>query len=500
MTELPTGWAKATLGDLLLRIEAGKSFRCEGRPARPDEWGIIKVSAMTWGEFQEVENKAVRPEVEIDPENEIKPGDILLSRANTEAYVGASVFVEDCRPRLLLSDKSLRLVPSPSIDRRWFAYLLSSLGMRKEIARRATGTKDSMRNISQSSLREIDLLVPPLSEQRRIVVTLEGHLLGHKRGTASLLTAMRRAEKLRSSFGNDAVRGLATQFQEHGPTGQGLLSEVSSRRRGRVSRRRREASPPGASLGVEIPSHWTVASIDQLCWDIQYGSSAKAHIQKSEGDVPVIRMGNIRQGRIDMTDLKYLPARHDDLKTLMLTDGDLLFNRTNSAELVGKSAVYRSSIGLATFASYLIRCRIIEGVEPDWVNLVINSAVGRQYVRSVLSQQVGQANVNGAKLAAMPIPLPPHSEQVLILEHINSQFQILDDLGVSFAALSSKGNNLHRALLADAFAGRLVEQDPVDEPASVLLQRIRAERAAQGPVRRARHGKDEKAPQKETLL
>lgn len=94
MSDLPNGWIRAPLGDLLLRIEAGKSFQCEPRPARVDEWGVIKVSAMTWGSFREEENKAVPEGYEFNPQHEIKPGDILVSRANTEAYVGAPVVTD----------------------------------------------------------------------------------------------------------------------------------------------------------------------------------------------------------------------------------------------------------------------------------------------------------------------------------------------------------------------------------------------------------------------
>lgn len=159
-TVLP-GWSHATIGDLLLRIEAGKSFRCEPRPASLSEWGIIKVSAMTWGAFREDENKAVPAGVDFNPDYEIKPGDILVSRANTEEYVGAPVMVDGCRSHLLLSDKSLRLVASDHLNFRWLYYLLSSPTIRREISRRATGTKDSMRNVSQETLASIHVQVPP---------------------------------------------------------------------------------------------------------------------------------------------------------------------------------------------------------------------------------------------------------------------------------------------------------------------------------------------------
>jgi type I restriction enzyme S subunit len=175
---LPDGWAWETVGNVLLDIEAGKSFECEARPAAPDEWGVIKVSAMTWGEFREEENKALPATRLPDQRLEIRPGDILVSRANTEEYVGAPVLVGNCRPRLLLSDKSLRLRPLPEVSAEWLINVLASPRARFEISSKATGTKDSMRNISQKSLRSIRIPVPPSQEQRAIADKISNSFFG----------------------------------------------------------------------------------------------------------------------------------------------------------------------------------------------------------------------------------------------------------------------------------------------------------------------------------
>lgn len=146
------------------RVEAGRSFGGSAAPAQPEQWGIIKVSAMTWGEFREGENKAVDTRL-ADPRYEIHPGDLLVSRANTTAYVGASVLVRRTRPRLLLSDKSLRLVPADGVDAAWLQLALSSPLVRRQISAKATGTKESMRNISQSALLSVE--VPAASPDRQ---------------------------------------------------------------------------------------------------------------------------------------------------------------------------------------------------------------------------------------------------------------------------------------------------------------------------------------------
>lgn len=160
------------LSQLIQRIETGKSLGGTA-PATEDEWGIIKVSAMTWGAFRPDENKRI-PDAQANPAYEIREGDLLVSRANTSAYVGASVLVGQVRPRLLLSDKSLRLVPRTGVDPAWLNEVLQAPRTRQQISALATGTKDSMRNISQKAL--LSVLVPdtPAEQQSEVLAAARG--------------------------------------------------------------------------------------------------------------------------------------------------------------------------------------------------------------------------------------------------------------------------------------------------------------------------------------
>lgn len=226
----------------------------------------------------------------------------------------------------------------------------------------------------------------------------------------------------------------------------------------------------------ELPEGWVWASVEQLTVEQKYGSSSKTN--EDPTGVPVLRMGNIQDGDLDFSNLKYLPVDHDEFPVLHLQDGDLLFNRTNSPELVGKTAVYRSQISPCSFASYLISVRFSGGYKPELASAYINSVHGKRWIKSVVVQQVGQANVNGSKLAALAVPVPPFEEQEEIVSALHAQTsEIVDQLksvDVSLKQSAAQRQNILRA----AFAGQLVPQDPNDEPASVLLERIRAERAA----------------------
>jgi type I restriction enzyme S subunit len=189
-------------------------------------------------------------------------------------------------------------------------------------------------------------------------------------------------------------------------------------------------------------------------------------------------MGNLQAGSLDLADLKYLPRSHDEFPKLLLRPGDLLFNRTNSAELVGKSAVYSGTPAKCSFASYLIRARFCDPACSRFAAFFINSMHGRRWIASVVSQQVGQANVSGSKLAALSIPLPPLAEQDRIVAEVERRLSIADEVAATVDSALARAARLRQSILKRAFEGKLVPQNPNDEPASVLLARIRAEREA----------------------
>jgi restriction endonuclease S subunit len=163
-----------TVGAVLQRIEAGRSTQTLERPAQDGELGILRVSAVTWGEFRPGENKAMP--LDYDPGNVPRPmkGDILISRANTRELVGAPVMVEADYPNLLLSDKILRLVPDCNIvEPRYLLRALRSSTAASHFSQCAGGTSGSMTNITQGDIRATPLRLPSLSEQRRIAAILD---------------------------------------------------------------------------------------------------------------------------------------------------------------------------------------------------------------------------------------------------------------------------------------------------------------------------------------
>ncbi len=443
MTPLPPGWARCTIGDLLLRIEAGRSPRCEPRPAADNEWGVIKVSAMTRGDFIQSENKALASTTSFNHDDEIKTGDILISRANTKEYVGASVLVGKCRQHLLLSDKSLRLVTFPYLDRQWFAHLLKSPGIRREISRRATGTKDSMRNISQSSLTSIEIDLPPLAEQRRIVTALDDYLANLDAATHSLRRGVHRAAVLKK-------RILASMLQK--------------------------VTGPIVPLG-------------DLTVSVRNGMFVSRPGTEPNG-TPILRIGAVRALHLDLRDLRYTGYTENEVKKqgYLLSAGDLLFVRYNgNLDYVGACAVVPAADFSLTYPDKLIRVAVDRNkIIPDFLAMQCSIGRTRDSIRACVKTTAGQAGISGKEIKSVPVTVPSLTKQQEFVEEYNRDSEQIGRVETALAPKISQADQLRRSVLAEAFAGRLVEQDPADEPASVLLERISAERTAAGSVPRSR--------------
>lgn len=226
----------------------------------------------------------------------------------------------------------------------------------------------------------------------------------------------------------------------------------------------------------ESKQTWTVVQLSDVASDFSYGSAAKS---SKTGLIPVLRMGNIQDGRLDWTDLVFTsdPQEIDKYK---LHKGDVLFNRTNSPLLVGKTAIYQGERE-AIYAGYLIRVRCLPTLRPEYLNYCLGSKAGRAYCWSVKSDGVSQSNINAKKLAAFEFSLPSIQEQAEIICRVETLQKLADRIEVRYIAARNQILRLTPLVLSKAFRGELVPQDPQDESASVLLKRINENREKQVP-------------------
>ena len=222
-----------------------------------------------------------------------------------------------------------------------------------------------------------------------------------------------------------AVRGLLVPQDPADEPASTLLARIRTEKDRLIAEgkiKRDKPLPPIADeeKPFELPVGWEWVRMGWLGESFDYGSS-----QKSVDDsaaVPILRMGNIQGGRVVMNNLKYLKDVQGELPYLVLREGDLLFNRTNSYELVGKTGLFEGCLREVTFASYLIRIRLMHAlVNPEYINAYMNTRDCRENeIEPDLTQQTGQANYNGTKLKSIRVPLPPLPEQSRIVTRVTA--------------------------------------------------------------------------------
>lgn len=206
LEDLPNGWRIVKLNKFIQNIQAGKSFKCEERPPIDNEVGVAKVSAVTWGEYDENETKTCLNQSMINPDFFIKTGDFLFSRANTIELVGACVIAKDVKKMIMLSDKTLR-IKFFNILKEYVLYYLRSSNGRKQIMDKSSGNQDSMRNIGQERIKDINIPICSLAEQTQIVTILEQKLTACDTLATELANQLKQAELLKQAVLKSAFSG-----------------------------------------------------------------------------------------------------------------------------------------------------------------------------------------------------------------------------------------------------------------------------------------------------
>jgi len=405
--ELPEEWEMLPLGEV-----------CEINPRRPrlSRDDDTLTSFVPMAAVDEVQG--VIADLQTRPYHRVKrgytyfeEGDVLFAKITPSMQNGKSVITRGLIDGFGFGSTEFHVLrPSSRVIPEWVHLFVRQKSFRDEAMQHFRGAVGQQR-VPAEFLESYSLPLPPLDEQRRIVARVE-----------ELFARIEEARRLRAAADQDAERLMPAALEE-------VFEEAESK-------------------------GWPVKTVgDVIEGKPQYGTSQKA--SEEPVGAPILRMGNIVDGQVSFDDLKYIDLSPDEEAKYILHEGDVLFNRTNSAELVGKSAVYPGG-RRAVFASYLIRIVADQRkAMPHFIVAYINSPLGRQYIQSQLTRAIGQVNVNAKKLQAMPIPVPPLLEQRRIVEYLDGVQAQVAELKQLQAGSAAELERLEQAILARAFRGEL---------------------------------------------
>ena len=286
-------------------------------------------------------------------------------------------------------------------------------------------------NLSKENFSAILIPLPPLAEQKRIVEKLEEILpLVERYGELEQrLTKLDKEfpDKLKKSLLQQAIQGQLTKQLTTDGDAKDLLEKIREEKskliaEGKIKKEKNLPPISTEEIPFDIPKNWQWTYVGDVCINIQYGTSKKS---ESSGKIPVLRMGNIQDGRINYDNLVYT-SDESDIARCNLEKNDLLFNRTNSRELVGKTAIYKAEFP-AIYAGYLIRITPLK-IDGDYLNFVMQSQYFGEYCRKVKYDAIGQSNINSQKLKNFSFPMPPLAEQKRIVERLDELLPLCNRL------------------------------------------------------------------------
>ena len=282
-------------------------------------------------------------------------------------------------------------------------------------------------------------------------------------------------KKLRQKILDLAIHGKLVPQDPNDEPASILLERIKAEKErlikeGKIKRSKKSGSSDTLhyeNVPFEVPSSWVWCRLEDIVCELKYGTSEKS---SSVGKIAVLRMGNITNvGIIDYSNLVY-SSNDEDIEQYSLEKDDLLFNRTNSSEWVGKTAIYKEEQP-AIYAGYLIRIRPLL-ISPDYLNTVMNSGYYRDWCYDVKTDAVNQSNINAQKLSQLMIPIPPLKEQGRIVAEMDKWISLIDIVKNGKDDLLTIIKQTKSKILGLAIRGKLVPQDPNDEPAIELLKRI----------------------------
>ncbi len=520
--ELPEGWAETTLEEIVVHKLGGEWGEDPRKAAESPE--LVRVRVIRGTEFRHWDrDKGSTAEERLIKRSslarrQLAVGDLVVevSGGGASQPVGRTLRIDEEAVRradapLICNNFCRQVRIHREIDSAYVHLALSYHYLCGGFDEHQTQTTN-LRNLDFDGFLSIVLPLPPAPEQRRIVEAVGELMAPLRRAREGLGRLPEIVRRFRQSVLADAYSGRLTEdwrerrgVQE--PLAPRLARAFAARREAyetaraeaeafdrRAPRKPKNLAPidweaPEPLEAPEVPEGWSLVALQDVIHRAQYGLSVKADGEPRTG-VVMLRMANIRDGRMDDSDLKYVDRVGIDVRSFLVRPGDILFNRTNSAELVGKAAVFDLDLE-AVFASYLVRVQCDEHlVFSRYVCGWMSSPWGRRWARTVRTDCSNQSNINISRLQRMPVPVPPLVEQREIVRRTDELLAFAATVEGRVAAAAERTERARRMVIAQGMRGELVPTEAGFaredgggegggfETAAELLGRIGAERLA----------------------
>ena len=357
---------------------------------------------------------------------QVKKGDVLIGMSGS---IGKLCIYQHDFPALQNQRTGLIKTYTDEIDNKFFWFFLQTVEAKLMSDSKGVGVQ----NISSNDIGDIELSLPPLLEQHRIVARIDSLFSELDNGVAFLKTI-----KAQLAIYRQAV--LQWAFERDN------------------------------------------SEIVQLCEiaDIVGGITKGRDLTKYETIfLPYLRVANVQAGYLDLTEVKKIELKLEEKEKYLLKENDVLYTEGGDKDKLGRGTIWKNEIKNCVHQNHIFRARIdVKKAVPKYIALFSLAKPAKDYFFSKAKQTVNLASINMTVLRSLPIPLPSVAEQLAIVSAIESRLSVCDKLEQTIDQTLALSASLRQSILKKAFEGRLVPQDPNDEPAEKLLERIKAEKAA----------------------
>ena len=501
--ELPQGWCSATIPDLIgVDGELTDGDWVESKDQDPE--GAIRLTQLADvgdGIFRDRSRRYLTQQKSEELRcTYLREGDVLIARM-PDPLGRACLFPKIEQTCVTVVDVCVVRPGEGSIDPRWLMHIINSPQIRSAVASHQSGT--TRKRISKKNLSRIKIPIAPLHEQLRIAAAADSALSKLDFAVAGLKRAQANLKRYRASVLQSAVEGrlvpteaeLACEEGRDYEPAEVLLDRILAERRhrweeaelerlqakGRLptndnwrSKYKKLAAPAVQDL-PELPDGWCWSTVGQL-GEVSGGLTKNAKREAHPLQMPYLRVANVYSNRLELDEVKEIGVRDSELAKVLLQAGDLLVVEGNgSIDQIGRVALWDGTVPQCVHQNHLIKVRFSPVGIGRWVLAWLLSPSGRRHIVKVASSTSGLHTLSVSKVASLPVPVPPVSEQERILSEIDMMMSVAVETEKGMQVNLKRCDRLRQSVLGWAFAGRLVCQHPGDEPAEVILDRLREE-------------------------
>lgn len=385
--QVPNGWAVERLKQVISSVTSGVSVNASNVAAEEHQFGVLKTSAVSRGNFFPAENKTVW-ETETDRLGcPVTRDSLIMSRMNTPSLVGESGYVPNDFPKLFLPDRLWKLTfDSNRVFTPYISHVLSSAGAREALSSMATGTSPSMKNLSIEDMGNLPIPLPSLDEQTVISAYLQSEiaridgLISEKERMLVLLEEKRTA----------------------------LISSVVTRGLDPIA----PLKPSGQEWLGEIPAHWGLQRLKQLA-EVRGGLTLGKQYSGELVEYPYLRVANVQDGYLKLNEVLTVEVPASEAASNLLAYGDVLMNEGGDIDKLGRGCVWRDEIKPCLHQNHVFAVRP-HGVDSDWLALWTSTLEAKRYFESHAKRSTNLASISGSSIKELPVPLPPIDEQSAI--------------------------------------------------------------------------------------